>query len=352
MWSAGTATASRPLIIAHRGASGHRPEHTLAAYELAIVQGADFLEVDLVPTRDGVLVARHENALLNTTDVAARPEWRQHKTTKQIEGLQQTGWFTEDFSLEELKQLRAIERMPNLRQQNQAYDRRQAIPTLQEIIDLVRQQEQSTGRTIGLYLETKRTTYFRSIGLPLEGRLVEVLDRNGYRAGADPVFLESFEAASLRELNRLTPLRLVQLIGSRDQHPDDFVVRGDPRRAQDLLTQAGLAEIAGYAAAIGVPKEWFQPHGEPGLPPAEQLVRDAHQAGLLVHVWTFRNENYFLPEDLRRGDPEDPEFLRRWGEAVTEYKRYFGLGVDGVFSDFPATARQAVMEFQQTTPHK
>ena len=347
---ADTSMAFCPLIIAHRGASGYRPEHTLAAYELAIGQGADFLEVDVVSTRDGILIARHENELSETTDVASRAEFARGRTTKHIDGDPQSGWFTEDFSLEELKRLRATERMPVLRPQNLAYDGLFAIPTLQEIIDLVRQQERATGRTIGLYLETKHPTYFRSIGLPLEEKLVEVLARNGYRTGADPVFLESFETTSLRKLEALTSLRRVQLIGSRDERPYDFIVSGDQRTMQDLLTSAGLAEVAGYAGAIGVTKEWFQPQGESWLPAAEQLTRAAHQAGLLVHVWTFRNENYFLPEALRLGDPADPEFLRRWGEVVTEYKQYFGLGVDGVFSDFPATARQVVTEFQNATP--
>lgn len=345
---ADVAMASCPLIIAHRGASGHRPEHTLAAYELAVAQGADFLEVDVVSTRDGVLVARHENELSETTDVASRPEFADRETSKLIDGARRSGWFVEDFSLEELKRLRAIERIPMVRPQNQAFDRLFAVPTLQEVIDLVRQESRATGKNIGLYLETKHPTYFRAIGLPLEDVLVEVLARNHYRTAADPVFLESFEPGSLRKLQTLTRLRLVQLLGSRAERPYDFVVQGDARTTQDLLAPAGLTEIARYASVLGVTKEWFQLSDEAGSAKASAFIRDVHQRGLQVHVWTFRNENHFLPEDLRAGDPDNIEFPRQWGDALTEYQRYFRLGVDGVFSDFPATARQALTEYQKT----
>ncbi len=346
---ADVAMASCPLIIAHRGASGHRPEHTVAAYELAIAQGADFLEVDVVSTRDGMLVARHENELSETTDVASRPEFAERKASKLIDGARRSGWFVEDFSLEELKRLRAIERIPMVRPQNQAFDRLFAVPTLQEVIDLVRQEGRAIGKHIGLYLETKHPTYFRSIGLPLEDLLVGVLGRNDYRTAADPVFLESFEPGSLRRLRTLTGLRLVQLLGSRDERPYDFVVQGDSRTTQDLLTPAGLTEIAQYASVLGMTKEWFQLSDEAGSAEASAFIRDVHQRGLHVHVWTFRNENHFLPEDLRVGDRGNVEFPRQWGDAPAEYQRYFRLGIDGVFSDFPATARQALTEYQKKT---
>lgn len=342
------AMASCPLIIAHRGASGLRPEHTMAAYELAIAQGADFLEVDVVATRDGVLVARHENEVTETTDVASRPEFAGRKTSKIIDGARRSGWFVEDFTLEELKQLRAIERMPAMRPQNQAFDGLLTVPTLQEVIDLVRRQSRATGHDIGLYIETKHPTYFRFIGLPLEEALAEVLGRNNYRTAADPVFLESFEPGSLRTLNLLTRLRLVQLLGSPDERPYDFVVQGDSRTTQDLLTPAGLTEIARYASALGVTKAWFHVSDESGRAKASTFLRDAHRRGLQVHVWTFRNENYFLPDDLRAGDPDDIEFPRQWGDALAEYQRYFRLGIDGVFSDFPATARHALTEYRKT----
>lgn len=342
------AMAFCPLVIAHRGASGHRPEHTLAAYELAIEQGADFLEVDVVATRDGVLVARHENEVTETTDVASRPEFAARKTSKLIDGARRAGWFVEDFNLKELKRLRAIERMPAMRPQNQAFDGLFPVPTLQEVIDLVRLQSRATGHDIGLYLETKHPTYFRSLGLPLEEALAEVLAHNNYRTAADPVFLESFEPSSLRTLKSLTQFRLVQLLGSPNERPYDFSVQGDARTTQDLLTPAGLTEIAQYASVVGLTKAWFHLSDESGRAKASAFIRDAHQRALEVHVWTFRNENYFLPEDLRAGDPGHVEFPRRWGDALTEYQRYFRLGIDGVFSDFPATARHALTEFQKT----
>jgi glycerophosphoryl diester phosphodiesterase len=341
--------AACPLLIAHRGASGHRPEHTLAAYELAIAQGADFLEVDVVATRDGVLVARHENELTETTDVASRQEFAGRKASKLIDGARRSGWFVEDFNLEELKRLRAIERIPAMRPQNQAFDGLFTVPTLQEVIDLARGQSRLTGHDIGLYLETKHPTYFRSIGLPLEEALAEVLGRNDYRTAADPVFLESFEPSSLRTLKLLTRLRLVQLLGSPDERPYDFAVHGDSRTTQDLLTPAGLAEVAQYASVLGMTKAWFHLSDESGRAKASAFIRDAHRRGLQVHVWTLRNENYFLPDDLRAGNPSDVEFPRRWGDTLTEYQRYFRLDIDGVFTDFPATARQALAEYQKTS---
>ena len=342
------AMASYPLLIAHRGASGHRPEHTLASYELAIEQGADFLEVDVVATRDGVLVARHENELTETTDVASRPEFADRKTSKLVDGARRSGWFVEDFSLEELKRLRAIERMPMIRPKNQAFDGRFAVPTLQEVIELVRRQNRATGQVIGLYLETKHPTYFRSIGLPLEEALAEVLARNRYRIASDPVFLESFDPSSLRTLKALTRLRLVQLVGLPDERPYDFVAQGDARTTQDLLSSAGPAEIAAYASVLGLTKAWFHLSDESGREKASAFIHDAHRRGLEVHVWTFRNENHFLPDDLRAGDPDHEEFPRRWGDALSEYQQYFRLGIDGVFTDLPETARHAVAEYLKT----
>ena len=340
--------ASDPLLIAHRGASGHRPEHTLAAYELAIEQGADFLEVDVVATRDGVLVARHENELAETTDVGTRPEFTYRKTSKLIDGERRSGWFVEDFTLEEVKRLRAIERMPMMRPQNQAFDGLFAVPTLQEIIELVRRQTRANGQVIGLYLETKHPTYFRAIRLPMEEALAAVLARNHYFTAADPVFLESFEPSSLRTLKALTRLRLVQLVGAPGERPYDFVAQGDTRTTQDMLSSTGLAEIAAYASGLGLTKAWFHLSDEAGRTKASALIRETHRRGLQMHVWTFRNENHFLPDDLRAGSPDHEEFPRQWGDALMEYQRYFRLGVDGVFTDFPATARHALAEHLKT----
>jgi glycerophosphoryl diester phosphodiesterase len=309
-----------PIVIGHRGASGLRPEHTLAAYALAIDLGADYVEPDLVMTADGILVARHENEIGATTDVAHHPEFAARRTAKAIDGAPVSGWFSEDFTLAELKTLRAVERIPQLRPGNATYDGRFEVPTLQEVIDLVKAKELETGRKIGLYPETKHPGYFESIGLPLERTLVDALDANGY-AGADaPVFIQSFDVGSLRDLAGLTDVSLVLLTAAR-------------------LTPAELVVVSGYAEAIGPEKSLIVPRDGTGrLLAPTSLVEDAHAVGLLVHPYTFRSENAFLPADFRIGDPRDPAFARRHGDAAAEYALFFGLGVDGVFSDFPDAA--------------
>jgi glycerophosphoryl diester phosphodiesterase len=326
-----------PIIIGHRGASGYRPEHTLAAYELAIHMGADYIEPDLVPTKDGVLVARHENALaiinpdgtLNTTDTSTdvyqHPEFSDRKTTKVIDGRSITGWFTEDFTLTELKTLRAIERIPNIRPQNTQYNGLFEIPTLQEVIDLAKQRSSLLGRTIGIYPETKHPTYFASIGLSMEQKLVDILNNNGYVDETAPIFIQSFEVSNLQKLKQLTDVCLVQLINN-DGQPYDFEVNGDTRLYSDLVTPSGLAEIANYANAIGVHKNLVIPRDNQGnLLSPTTLVNDAHLAGLLVHAWTFRDEDVFLPKNLQRNPQK-------------EYQRFYQIGLDGVFSDHPDTA--------------
>ena len=323
------------IVIGHRGASGYRPEHTLAAYRLAIRQGADFIEPDLVSTADGHLVARHENEIGGTTDVADHPEFTDRRTTKVIDGQAVTGWFTEDFTLAELKTLRARERIPDIRPDNTRFDGQETIPTLQEVIDLVRRE--GRGR-VGIYPETKHPTYFQEIGLALEEPLVEILHRNGFRNPRSKVFIQSFEVANLKKLRTMTKLPLVQLINASGQ-PYDFVVAGDSRTYADLATPDGLGEIAGYAQGIGPNKDLIVPRDAEGrLLAPTSLVDDAHDAGLVVHPWTFRNENVFLPADFRVGDPSDPDYLRQHGDAEGELRLFFGLGVDGVFSDFPDTA--------------
>jgi glycerophosphoryl diester phosphodiesterase len=303
-----------PIVIAHRGASGHRPEHTLAAYELGARQGADYIEPDLVSTRDGQLVARHENEISGTTDVAERPEFADRRTTKAIDGKSMDGWFTEDFTLAELKTLRAKERIPELRPGNAKYDGRYEIPTFQEVIDL------AARLAVGIYPETKHPAYHRSIGLPLEPGLVAALRRGGLDDPGAKVFVQSFEAENLRALRDELAVPLVRLLG--------------PGAA---VTPEALSTIAEYADAVGPSKVHIVPRDAAGASlPATSFVADAHRARLLVHPYTFRRENAFLPAELRAGD--DPAAA---GDLAAELRQFFALGVDGVFSDFPDIAAEA-----------
>ena len=316
---------SLPLVIAHRGASGHRPEHTLASYELAADMGADFLEPDLVATRDGALIARHENELADTTDVADHPEFRDRRTTKTIDGRAVIGWFSEDFTLAEIKTLRARQRLAS---RDRSFDGRFEVPTLDEILALARRKGVEAGRTIGVYPETKHPTYFRTLGLPLEERLVAILHGAGYVGRDAPVFLQSFETGNLRALRRMTDLPLIQLLDDEGQ-PWDLAAAGDPRTYRDLTTAGGLAEIAGYADGIGPRKRLIVPASPDGaLLAATTLVDDAHRAGLAVHPWTFRSDPPFLA----------PEY---GGDPSHEYAQFFALGVDGLFTDFPDHALRA-----------
>jgi glycerophosphoryl diester phosphodiesterase len=328
---------AEPLVIAHRGASGYRPEHTLAAYELGARLGADYVEPDLVRTKDGVLVARHENEISGTTDVASHPEFAARRTTKVIDGVSLTGWFTEDFTLAELKTLRAVERIPALRPRNTRYNGFYEVPTFQEVIDLTKRLSKELGRPIGIYPETKHPSYFREIGLPLEEPLVRTLKRNGLNSRRAEVFVQSFEVGNLRMLDRELRVPLVQLLGAPAQRPWDFVVSDDPRTYADMATPEGLREIANYADGVGPSKDYIVPRDAAGnsLPPTS-FVRDAHRAGLLVHPYTFRNENNFLPLELRSSS--DPA---AYGNAAAEYEQFFGLGVDGLFSDNADTAVRA-----------
>jgi glycerophosphoryl diester phosphodiesterase len=319
--------ANLPIVIGHRGASGYRPEHTLASYELAIEMGADYIEPDLVATKDHVLVARHENDISATTDVADHAEFADRKTTKTIDGVAVTGWFTEDFTLAELKTLRAKERLPAIRPANTAFDGLYQIPTLQQVIDLAKRHH------VGIYPETKHPTYLRSIGLPLEEPLVATLRANGYRGRNAPVFIQSFEVGNLQRLNQMTNVPLVQLIDATGK-PYDFVVAGDPRTYADLVTPAGLTQIATYADGIGPNKNLIVARdAQNRLTSPTTLVGDAHRAGLLVHPWTFRRENTFLPEDFRQGNPASPVYLQATGDFPAELRLFYTLGVDGLFSD-------------------
>jgi glycerophosphoryl diester phosphodiesterase len=296
---------------------------------LAIRQCADFIEPDVVSTSDGVLVARHENEISTTTDVASHAEFAGLRTTKTIDGLRISGWFTEDFTLAELKTLRAKERIPGLRPKNATFDGQFPVPTLQEVIDLARRSRTCDGSVVGVYPETKHPSYFRSIGHALEPRLVNVLHANGYRGAHAPVFLQSFEVGSLQILDALTRLPIVQLIGCGGQ-PWDFTVAGDSRTYADLITPAGLNFVRSYADGIGVCKDLLIPvtGGSLGTPTA--VIADAHHRRLLVHAWTFRVENLFLPPDLRSSSD-----LNAPGDMATEVAAFVATGVDGIFTDNP-----------------
>jgi glycerophosphoryl diester phosphodiesterase len=325
------------LVIGHRGASGYRPEHTLASYELAIQQCADFIEPDLVSTADGVLVARHENEIGGTTDVAAHPEFATRRTTKTIDGVTLTGWFTEDFTLAELKTLRAKERIPATRPQNATYDGRFPIPTFQEVIDLARRSRTCDGKVVGIYPETKHPSYFDSIGLSLEEPLVRTLDANGYRGRHAPVFVQSFEVGNLRQLATMTKVPLVQLVNCSGQ-PWDFTVAGDPRTYADLVTPTGLDFVRTYADGIGACKDVLIPRDATGnLKAPTSVIADAHARKLEVHSWTFRRENQFLPTSYRSSaDPNAP------GNLVGEIRTFVAAGLDGLFTDNPDLGAAAV----------
>ena len=309
---------SSPIVIAHRGASGERPEHTLAAYDLAIREGADVIEPDLVPTKDGHLVARHENEISGTTDVASHSEFADRKTTKTIDGQTETGWFTEDFTLAELKTLRARERLPQLR--STAYDGQFSIPTLEEIIALAKARSKETGRTISIYPETKHPTYFAGIGKGTDAPLIAALEKAGWKTADAPVFIQSFEVNNLKHLKTMTGIRLIQLVAGEDGPAD----KAAPSYAA-MMTPEGLKQVATYAWGIGPDKAMLWNGDAPTT-----LVADAHAAGLRVHPWTYRAENQFVRPAFRRGT--DP---KAHGDVAGEIRAALGQGIDGFFTDFP-----------------
>ncbi len=342
-----------PIVIGHRGASGYVPEHTLAAYFLAMQAGADFIEPDLVMTRDGVLVARHENEISATTDVAAVPRFAARRARRSIDGTETQGWFTEDFTLAELKCLRVRERIPQLRPANARFDGQFEVPTLEEILALVQGVEALRARRaallglpaparIGLYPETKHPSHFAARGLALETTLVATLARFGYEGAAAPVWLQSFEVGNLVALAGMTALRRVQLIEDTGA-PYDTVLAGRPRPYAELITPAGLAGIARYAQAIGPSKGLIiARRADETLGAPTGVVAAAHAAGLALHPWTFRAENHFLPREFRRG--ADPA---AHGDLAGEIRAYLAAGIDGFFTDQPeigVAARDAFLE--------
>jgi glycerophosphoryl diester phosphodiesterase len=336
---------STPLVIGHRGASGYLPEHTLQSYALAIKLGADYVEPDLVATKDGHLIARHEPNITNTTDVRSHPEFANRERTAVVDGVEESGFFASDFTLAEIKTLRALQTFPERPQQ---FNGRFEIPTLEEVIALVKRQSRKRDRRIGIYPETKHPTYHEDLGLPLEGRLVAALRRADWNSKRAPVFIQSFEQSNLKQLNRMTRVRLVQLVDANDVNADgtlnytppfdrpyDWTASGDPellaRTFGFFATDDGLEEISSYADGIGPWKRYIVSTAGVGsdaqrtlLPPTD-LIERAHEHGLLVHTWTFRNEQSRLVSDYA-------------GNPVNEYLQFYELGIDGVFSDFPNTA--------------
>lgn len=337
-----TPAGTSVTVIGHRGASALRPEHTLAAYAKAIADGADFIEPDLVPTRDGVLVARHENEIGGTTDVARHPQFAARRTTRVIDGATVSGWFSEDFTLAELKTLHARERLPQLR--GTAYDGQFQIPTLDEIIEFVAAEASARGRVIGLIPEIKHPTYFQQRGLAMEPRVLAVLRAHAYTRSA-PVVIQSFEIANLQALRQALGtesgnIQLLQLIGGPDERPGDVLARGEDLRYADMLRPEGLRRIAGYAQILGPHLRSIVPLTADGrLDTPTSLVEDAHAAGLKVQPYTFRAENYFLPPALRTGTAL--EKVNAAG-SIAEIRAFLAAGIDGFFTDDPAIGRQAV----------
>ena len=334
--------AAKVLVIGHRGASALRPEHTLASYGKAIADGADFIEPDLVMTRDGVPVARHENEISGTTDVAAHPEFASRKTTKTIDGHAVTGWFTEDFTLDELKTLRARERLPQLR--STAFDGQFQIPTLDEIIDFVAAESATRGRVIGIIPEIKHGTYFQKAGLPMEDRVLAILAAHAYTRTA-PVEIQSFEIANLRylrgKLGKAHPnIRLLQLIDDAGEHPYDVVAAGGKLSYGDMMKPAGLREIATSADAIGPNIRAIIPLAADGtLGKPTPLEHDAHAAKLELHPYTFRPENFFQAKNFWQGS--DPKTFNEAG-SIAEIRAYLDAGIDAFFTDDPAMGRKAL----------
>lgn len=327
---------ARPLVIGHRGASGYLPEHTLEAYALAIEQGADYIEPDLVPTKDGHLIARHENDISDTTDVSSRPEFAARKTRKVIDGRTVEGWFSEDFTLAEIKTLKARGR----NRASRAHDGKYGIATLADILQALPQWEARYGRRIGIYPETKHPSYFRKLGLGLEEPLVKALHDAGYKDADDPVFIQSFEVTNLKKLKTMTALPLAQLVDSEGA-PQDWVEAGSSRSYKDMLTAEGIREVATYARVLAPYKGLIVARRSDGSWAPESDVLDlAHQAGLLVHSWTFRAENGMLPPALRKGN--DPEAD---GDLTGEVRHFFEAGLDGVFSNHPDQAVRARDDF-------
>lgn len=337
-----TPTAVAPIVIAHRGASGYRPEHTEAAYRLAVAQGADYIEADLVMTRDGVLVSRHENEIGRTTDVAAHPEFADRRAARIIDGEPFDGWYVEDFTLAELKTLGARERNPQQRTRSAAHDGEQPVLTLAEIIAIAREEGERRGRPVGLYIELKNPGYHASIGLPMEQALVDALQAADLNTREAPVIIQSFWPQALVALRPLAPVRLMFLINS--VAPPAEILRANGIRSwSDVYSAEGLKRIATFADIVGPETGLIFPRDAGGRSlPATSFVADAHAAGLPVHVWSVNAENPHLPLELRRGDPSESGYEGRLGDAATLVRALAAAGVDGLFTDQPDIAVTAL----------
>ena len=354
---------SLPIVIAHRGASGYLPDHTIEAYALAIDMGADFIEPDLVSTKDGHLIARHEPNLIATTDVASRAEFADRKRKANVDGVDEEGFFASDFMLAEIKTLGAAQQFS---ERDATFNGKFRVPTLAEVIELAKRKAKEIGRTIGIYPETKHPTYHRALGLPLEERLIAALKNANWQHRDAPVFIQSFEPSSLRFLRERIQVKQVQLVmasgvaadGTLEFNPPygrpyDWTVSGETRTFRDLVTPQGLAEIKTYADGIAVWKPFIVSAGTDATGPAafneanrklvapSPLIGEAHRAGLVVHAWTFRNEPHRLAADYK-------------GNPISEYLKFYQLGVDGVFSDFSDTAITArrIYRLQRETSTK
>lgn len=327
---------NKPIIIAHRGASGYRPEHTLASYELAIEQNCDFIEPDLVMTKDGHLICRHENDITNTTNVSQKNEFLNRKTIKIIDGEKHEGWFSEDFTLSEIKTLRAIERLPQLRPQNIKYNEQFEIPTFQEVLELRARKSKEKNRNIGVYPETKHPSYFAKNNLFFDDVLIELLSKYSMNTKESPVFIQSFETQNLISLAKKTKVKLIQLMqeeGGPWNNQNNY-----DKTYKQMASIAGLTEISKYAYGIGPEKTMILPRNNDGklLAPSE-LINNAHNLGLKLHPWTFRVENYFLPLEFKSS--KEPQ---NHGNLIEEIRLFQQLGIDGFFCDFPDIAYQAI----------
>ncbi|WP_052466816.1 glycerophosphodiester phosphodiesterase [Mobilicoccus massiliensis] len=334
-----------PLVVAHRGASGYRPEHTVSAYELAVAMGADYIEPDLVMTKDGVLVDRHEPEISGTTDVAAHPEFASRKTTKNVDGTDVTGWFTEDFTLAELKTLRAKERLPKVRQHNTVYDGRDEVPTFEEVLELRERLSKKYGRAIGVIPEIKHSTYFHDKGLNPEKPFVELVRKHRLNSKRAHIWLQSFEITNLKSVRTMgyrgRSTFLAWTGDGKYDGPYDLISKGDTRKYRDWMTPKGLAEISRFADGIGPEKFFVIPKKADGtLGAPTTLVADAHRVGLKVIPWTFRNENQFMAKDFWNGT--DPN---AHGKAIEEQVVYLRTGLDGLFTDNPDTGVAARNDF-------
>jgi glycerophosphoryl diester phosphodiesterase len=342
--AAQTAKPARPVeVLGHRGACALRPEHTLASYAVAIRDGADFIEPDLVCTRDGVLVARHENNLSETTDVAQHKVYAARRTRKTIDGVAEEGWFVEDFTLAELKRLRAIERIPKVRPGNTAYDGQFQVSTFEEIIEFVAAQSSAIGRPIGLVPELKHSTHHAAIGLPLEDRFVQTVQAH-HHTRTQPLIVQSFEVANLKalrlQMGRRPGLRLMQLVGAPGQSTADSLAAGQPVSFGRLCTPEGLQAMASYADIFAPPTRLLIPWDAAERQSApSRLIADAHAANLQVHTWTLRPENRFLAADFRSSGGEN---ARHEAGAIAEARSFIAAGVDGYFTDDPALGRAAL----------